>query len=140
MTWPRLSETLPFDRELDTCQACGQWAAEMETWQEHDENDRPEKIFVVLCRSCAERIIGPHERLYRRLNAGEPAPGAMACCVGCRHLSELRCLNQAMKFNGGPGVAIKAKIAGRGFVCTRGKGCRSVTTFSGEPTCEGKES
>ena len=142
MSWPRLSETLSFDRELDTCQACGRWEVVLSVWQEHDDNDQPEQVYLVLCDACSDGIIDPHPRLYRRLARFEPAPGAMACCVGCQHLSELRCTNPAMQFNGGTGVPIKAKIASRGFVCSRGRGgsgCQPVTTYSGEPICGGKE-
>lgn len=99
----RLSQTLAGDRRPDRCQSCCS-ADGLTRWQEHDADDRPETIIVVLCKRCADEIIEPHPRLYRELPTAEPWPGAMAPCVDCRHRQELDCTSPAAKFNGGPGL------------------------------------
>ncbi len=133
--WPRLSKTLDGPRDLDRCQACGGNATA--TWQECDEADQPELVYVRLCRSCSDKLIEPHPRLYRRIGDGSPAAGAMPCCRGCTHAVQLSCRSPLLKGNGGPGLAINVKQ--RGFCCSRGKGggCRPI--YDGEPECAGRE-
>jgi hypothetical protein len=134
--WPRLSQTLPRPREYQRCQSCGQVAEK--TWQECDDSDLPEPaVFVRLCRPCSVRLVGQHPRLYMQISNGGPAPGAMACCVGCKHQQALRCTSPKFKANGGPGMRILANQVG--IACSRGKGggCRPI--FDGDPQCTGRE-
>jgi hypothetical protein len=158
--WPRLSETLPHPRDLRCCQACGSdilaslipvdgpketapytqpvvAVPGLDIWQEHDEADQPEHIYVVLCDPCAARLIEPHPRLYRRLDRWEPAPGIMPACRDCVHRKGLACGNPLLKANGGPGLPINAPIEGEGFACTRGKGCRWFVQYAHAPECKG---
>lgn len=107
--WPRLSETLPNDRHPDRCQACGADArlgAELTRWQEHDQDDAPEPIVVVLCVPCAKRLIEKHPRLYRELHAHEPVPGSMPICVACGWRDGVRCTHPDAKANGGGGLRL----------------------------------
>jgi len=70
---PRLSQTLPERVEPGVCQACGE-EKNVCGWQEHDERDKPEAIVVWLCQACEKKLIKPHPRLYRPLQANEPFP------------------------------------------------------------------
>ena len=105
---PRLSETLsPIRRPFD-CQRCGAippvGGEPLTAWQEHNDADRPETIFVLLCRKCADKVIEPHPRLYRRLSRNEPAPGVMQICSGCIYQIEGRCTSDLLRSRGGPGL------------------------------------
>lgn len=133
-TWPRLSDRVG-PRALSRCQACG-GVGEV-TWQECDEADQPELIYVRLCRPCSDRIIEPHPRLYKQVARGEPAPGAMNCCIDCLHQQFLRCQSPLLKINGGPGMEVLVRPVG--FACSRGKGGRCRTLYDGEPVCRGRE-
>jgi chromosome partitioning protein len=101
--WPKLSETLGGTKAPDRCQSCGAMWADLERWREHDESDLPTNIVVVLCIPCGERLIGPHPRLYSRLDF-EHHPGSMEICILCRHREGVSC--PMARFNGGPGVGI----------------------------------
>jgi hypothetical protein len=46
-------------------------------WVEHDGDDQPEPIVVMLCTDCSDRLIEPYPRLYRRLARNEPCAGIM---------------------------------------------------------------
>lgn len=70
---PRLSVDLPL-HGLAECAQCG-GPQPLDVWQEHDEWDVAEPIYLLLCHPCAEAIIAPHPRLYRCLEPHEPAPG-----------------------------------------------------------------
>ena len=102
MLWPRLSETLDTSSVLK-CQKCGSTES-LARWQECDDNDRGEMVFVVLCRKCADEIIEPHPRLYREYMEMEVAPGAMPTCEGCPQRQGARCKSPAARFNGGKGI------------------------------------
>jgi hypothetical protein len=139
--WPRLSETLSHPRTLVACQACGRGelpSINLAVWQEHDEADRPEPIFLVLCDACA-RLIEPHPRLYRRVDRWAPAPGIMPTCSGCRHQDALRCRSPLLKANGGPGLPIRSGVAAQGFACSRKQGCCELIQYSRPAECDGRE-
>lgn len=138
--WPRLSKTLSKARRYEFCQSCDKGAEQ--TWQECDEDDIPEIIYLRLCKTCADKIIEPHPRLYIRLDEWAPAPGAMRCCIDCGNLKqgELDCRSPLLKSLGGPGLPIQQFVQSRGIMCSRGKGggCRPFVTYSREPECKGK--
>jgi hypothetical protein len=160
---PRLTETLAPLAWPRRCQACG---AELSrpvprlgpaagkaragsrspatVWQEHDDADRPELRYIVLCGACADRLIEPHPRLYRRLGRNEPAPGVMQICEGCRHRQGGRCVSPRARAHGGPGLAwpaadvqVHIQRAGPGG---RGRSGEWIREWHEEPeTCEGRE-
>jgi len=101
---PALSTDLTGPRHPERCQSCG-GAQELRRWLEHDEQDRPTPVVVVLCRACADRLIEPHPRLYRGLHVWEPHPGSLPLCVDCRHRDGTRC--QLARLNGGAGVSLR---------------------------------
>lgn len=144
---PRLSQELPFPPELNRCQRCGfvaqqlgnldrgalvpdqtadgQVVAVLERWQEHDERDQPEGRVIVLCSPCSKRIVDAHPRLYRRLDFGEPFPGAHALCIGCVHRATsegLAC--RLATINGGEGLKLGGPQQVRYHACGRGAGGR----------------
>jgi hypothetical protein len=148
--WPRLSTSLPHERHPFMCQACGFTpqtileTSEPETvgfrrWREHDQQDRPQDIIVVLCKKCSDMIIEPHERLYHRLSMWEPAPGAMTVCVDCTFRQGLHCSHPDLKENGGEGLILKFPRPSHGFVDS-GKGGYSgpATFYCGRVNCESK--
>lgn len=114
--WPRLSETLTSPRALDVCQSCGRRGGHVQRWEEHDANDQPEAIVVVLCEPCGERLIEKHPRLYRGLHVNEPMPGSMALCAGCTHQRALACDHPDLRKNGGPGLALELTPPSVAFV------------------------
>lgn len=138
MPWPRLSETLPHRRALDCCQSCG-GADDLRVWQEHDDMDRPERIYLVLCHTCAAEIIGPPPRLYRCLDRWAPGPGIMPTCQGCVHQKDLGCRSPLLKANGGPGLPVRSSVAAEGIACSRGRGCRRFIEYGTPPVCDGRE-
>jgi hypothetical protein len=73
-------------------------------WQEHDEDDQPEPIIVMLCTDCSDRLVGPHPRLYSRLTRNEPCAGIMPLCLECAFRAGVRCTNPEAGMNGGPGL------------------------------------
>jgi hypothetical protein len=118
--WPRLSKQLSHPRRPDTCQSCGRKpdglgmekladrCAWLERWIEHDDYDRPERIIVVLCPSCAGRLVKPHPRLYSQMPAFKPWPGTIPhLCADCVHCVDLKCNHPDLKANGGEGLMIK---------------------------------
>lgn len=113
--WPRLSQTLPHLHPLK-CAECGRPERDrlLTLWQECDEQDRPENRYVLLCKPCGDRIVGPHVRLYRSIDRNSPAPGAMEICADCRFRDGLWCARA--KCNGGEGVTITAAQPLRGFI------------------------
>ncbi len=109
--WPRLSETLR-GRVPGACQECGRTEAhappaKLTYWRECDDSDRETHRFIVLCRSCADRIIEPHPRLYREQPRDTPMPGVMEICNDCKHRAGLACESPTARFNGGPGLAFE---------------------------------
>lgn len=101
--WPKLSEDLP-SKEPGECQRCRATVPPLTYWQECDENDVAERVFVVLCAPCAKQIIEPHPRLYRELSPNTPMPGAMPICRDCSRRNGMGCFSPLAKFNGGPGL------------------------------------
>jgi len=73
MKFPRLSIDLPGSKDGKSCQKCGTRVV-LGRWEECDDDDKSEGIFVTLCSSCSQQIIGPHARLYRRADAGSSKP------------------------------------------------------------------
>lgn len=116
--WPKLSETLRFERSPLSCQSCGHSAQEgtkLERHQECDDKDQPTLVLVILCDRCAKQLIEKHPRLYQRIDINKPWPGAMALCDGCKFRKDLSCQHPDLKQNGGNGLYIKFAEPMRGF-------------------------
>jgi len=131
-TWPR------------SCQRCGcVHERPIALWQEHDDADQREPIFVALCTLCADRVIEPHPRLYRLLDRHEPAIGVMRICAGCRHQVGGRCRSPLAKANGGEGLPFPAPdgTVHIQYADKRGRRCgKWLRTWLAEPTeCKGYE-
>ena len=142
--WPRLSEPLPFPRVPDQCQSCGSGTGEggppLAAWREHDQFDRPENIYVLLCPTCSARLIDPHPRLYAAMGRFEPIPGVMPLCLYCRHRDGLRCTSPKAKLNGGEGITVIGPKPTDVHVCRRGgKGGWMKLYPSPATYCDGKE-
>lgn len=75
-------------------------------WQEHDDQDQPSSIAIMLCTDCSGRLIEPHPRLYRRLGRNEPFPGIMLPCIECAFRAGVRCTHPEARVNGGPGLQL----------------------------------
>ncbi len=103
-TWPRLSESLPGPRDPHSCASCGDLNPG-EMWQECDASDKPESIFILLCKACAKKLIKPHPRLYVQHERNTPFPGMMEICDNCLHRDDYTCVKA--KANGGPGILIQ---------------------------------
>ena len=152
--WPRLSTQLDGPRDPGHCQSCGAAGSldpmalsagspSLVAWQEHDGNDQPQPVYVVLCRPCGDRLVDRHPRLYRPCPPWEPMPGVMGLCGSCRHRDGTRCASPAAKANGGEGLVIAFPQPTRVHVLRRGKGARSgwENWYSGPPRgCTGRES
>lgn len=121
--WPKLSESLEHPRNSTTCQSCGktataaEWNGMLQCWREHDHQDAPTGVVVMLCPRCAGSLIEPHARLYSREPANKPVPGAMPhLCPGCpHHDGALACGHPLLKANGGPGLNMAVVQPLRGF-------------------------
>lgn len=105
MSWPRLSETLSGDTPA-CCQNCGS-TEQIWRWREHDDNDKPEQIAVMLCKKCSDKIIEPHPRLYSTLRPHEPMPGTMPICIDCFYRAKMRCTHHSLRENGGKGLPLR---------------------------------
>ena len=147
MTDPRLTETLP-GRSMTACNRCGYQLPgkhDLQVWQEHDDADRPEARYVLLCKPCADKLIEPHPRLYRHvpMKWNEPCPGIMAQCGDCLHRDGMRCRQPEMKVNGGPGVAFPAPDTSGHFTMAgpngRGRRCVPFRMWEEVPACPAKE-
>lgn len=141
-TWGRLSESLPHQRNPETCQACGITAlldesVDLQAWQEHDEQDRREPIIVMLCAACAKKLIKKHPRLYRHLGVFEPFPGCMPICVACVYRDQLDCGHPDLKANGGDGLVLRYSEPDEAIMC--GPHCDVVTLWHGQAKCEGRK-
>lgn len=143
--WPRLSETLPL-ADVGKCQQCGS-AEKLTAWHECNDNDRPAgPVFVVLCQACADRIIEPHPRLYKRLLTDEALPGALPMCADCVFRRRLRCTSPQAAFNGGDGIVFdppptQIHLHGRGisgwhWLMLTGE---ALQLAGGEQRCSGKQ-
>jgi hypothetical protein len=104
---PRLSTVLSPFTSRSKCQRCGKAGPEVQGWREHDHEDKPEYIYVFLCKGCGKVLIGPHCRLYSQIMPNEPLPGVMNICGDCPWRKLSRCTSPLAKFNGGPGLAIQ---------------------------------
>jgi hypothetical protein len=145
LPWPRLSQDLGGTKHPNLCQSCG---AEHDLsdgigskrFQEHDDEDQPEPIVLVLCRDCQARLIDPHPRLYRRLDPNEPWPGCMTLCLDCRHRTDVTCTHPDLKSNGGPGLTITMRKPITAHVTmARGRGYWSRIFLEPPTACAGKE-
>jgi hypothetical protein len=140
--WPKLSVDLPFPRRWDACQGCGS-REDLLRWLEHDDDDWPRPVVVVLCRSCSDRHIEPHPRLYAPLDPNMPVPGVMAVCKGCRHQDGLACTNPTARVNGGRGLEYEQPrpiISHVTYQTRHGRRGRWKTEFPGPVTaCSGRE-
>lgn len=140
MSWPKLSVFLEGPRHPECCQSCGTAEGPLRRWREHDNEDRPTPVVVVLCKRCEDRLIEKHPRLFSPLDAHEPHAGSMALCVDCIHRDGVRCT--LAQHNGGPGVLITTPKPTMIHVCRRGKGQRSgwMTWYPGPPkACDRRE-
>lgn len=143
--WPRLSQTLTGPKSPDRCQSCGcNGNKDFTRWIEHDEDDRPETIVVVLCKPCADRIIEPHPRLYHSLPRFEPFPGAMSVCLDCAFREGVTCKCPKAQINGGPGLKYEQPeptTAHVDYSDKKGRRCgRWMRMYEGPVTaCSGKE-
>jgi hypothetical protein len=99
--WPKLSETLS-GRTPGHCQRCN-IIHDLTYWQECDDDDQPTRVFVVLCKFCAD-MIEPHPRLYREQSQFTPLPGAMPICADCQSRKGMDCTSPVAGFNGWPGL------------------------------------
>ena len=141
--WPRLSVDLPYPRSLDVCQSCGgtpELGCEgLHVWIEHDDEDQSTSRYLVLCEACDRRFLKPHPRLYDRAEANAPLPGAMATCVGCRHLRDLECLSPLRKDLGGPGLPIRS-FGGSPMHFNMGRSRHFwARYYDAPPECQGRE-
>jgi hypothetical protein len=127
-SWPRLTQTLDGPNAPGVCRCCGGGGTEvnLQLWQEHDENDRPEHRYLWLCSPCSERIIEPHVRLYSSICNNSPAPGAMPICDPCANRVGCQCACALAKANGGPGILIHGVRGLQGFWDGRDKRGRRV--------------
>lgn len=148
--WPKLSETLPYQRHPNICQGCGAGGldlaarAEHQRWIECDEDDKPTAVVVLLCKACSEREIEKHPRLYESIPKNAPRPGTMELCLECRHRDGLACKHPDAKANGGAGIAIFGQQPTRGFwdgTDKRGRRTGGVLTIYPTPPqrCAGRE-
>ncbi len=146
--WPRLSEQLTGPRQPDHCQSCGAAAGpNLARWIEHDDQDRPEPVVIVLCTPCSDKLVEAHARLYDRLDRNVPFPGCMSVCLDCRFRDHVRCTSTAAKINGGPGLDYefeggqKPSGAHVDYSDKKGRRCgRWMTIFPARVSvCSGKE-
>lgn len=144
--WPKLSETLSPVIDLNTCQHCGSNDVSdlhPSRWREHDDNDNPTTVVVLLCKACGDAIIEPHPRLYERLDYFCPAPGSMPVCADCKFRNGVTCKHSDLKGNGGLGLPLKMPKPGVMFVDGRDSKGKpfgyQMTQFKGPVICDAKE-
>jgi hypothetical protein len=115
-------------------------------WQECDDQDKPEKKYIIACRrmkkekkkeSC-EKVITDHDRLYVQVPWAGDQPGIlMLQCENCTKRREFNCTDPRTKKNGGEGLLITgSKPFGDAIMCT-GKGCIQLPPVFNK--CEGFE-
>jgi hypothetical protein len=161
---PSLSIDLPGPRDFDHCWSCGrvgrivsplefipveEWIGPksrraddvLEIWREHDEQDRVQDVYLVLCGACSKKLIEPHPRLYSQPDTYSPRPGSMPECVGCGFCRELRCAHPNLKANGGAGLKLSFPKPSLAHICRRGTGHRSgwQWMWAGPVNCPSKE-
>jgi len=132
-----------------TCWICGKRhddICELDMWQECDDQDKPEKKYIIACRrmkkekkkeSC-EKVITDHDRLYVQVPWAGDQPGIlMLQCENCTKRREFNCTDPRTKKNGGEGLLITgSKPFGDAIMCT-GKGCIQLPPVFNK--CEGFE-
>jgi hypothetical protein len=104
--FPRLTQTLPHARKIGYCQACGQPEENSTLWQECDDQDNPEGIYLELCEECNQTkdfegkparkntkraMIVRHERMYHHVERHIWKPGLMHLCVDCVFAKDFDC-------------------------------------------------
>lgn len=107
---PRLSVDLTGPKHPEQCQACGVSASDevkLTRWREHDEDDIPEDVIIVLCKKCEKKLIKRHPRFYDFLLEHQPCLGCMPVCVACKFRDGVKCLHPDSKANKGPGVLLR---------------------------------
>lgn len=143
--WPRLSNMFggPLHHPLE-CGKCLRQASELPVgkslavWEEHDHDDKPEHIYIVLCEPCSKKIVKPHPRLYSRKQQHEPMPGVMPTCHDCKLRNGLICKSPLLRKNGGAGLPLSYPDPARALV--DGAHYRGpITLFTGPVTCKAKE-
>jgi hypothetical protein len=139
--FPRLTITLQRARHPALCQSCGvsDQAVTLEVWREHDDRDRPEQVYLVLCPDCSRRLIEPHPRLYSRLRQHEPSPGVMPTCGDCRYRQGVRCSHPCLKANGGDGLLLRFPEPTTAHLYYGGGRGEWVKLYHGPVVCAGKE-
>lgn len=142
--WPRLSVDLPYVGGFHVCGHCQRCNEQLpmgktlSTWEECDHNDKREGRFIRLCGTCANKIVGPHPRLYHRMQDNAPMPGAMPTCADCQLRDGLRCTSPLLKRNGGAGLPLQLTKPAQCMV--DGRDYRGpMTLYFGPVTCEAKE-
>lgn len=91
---------LPGEKHPHKCQRCGA-GKKLERWIECDHNDKPEHLWLVLCKDCGAAVIEKHPRLYIPVPMFGPVPGCMTVCVECIFRDGVRCKNPDAQINGG---------------------------------------
>lgn len=151
MSWPKLSVELTGPKAPNVCQACGAVETPIlprtlgvgklhQRWREHDANDAPTRTIVILCPTCADRLIEKHPRLYSHIERMAPLPGCMTLCIDCPNRNGTGCTHPDLTANGGNGLTIIGPKATNVHVCRRGKGARSgwLDVYPWEPiACAG---
>ena len=125
-----------------TCWICGKKhndIVELNIWQECDDEDNPENIFIVACKDKqCRKIINDHPRLYIAQQWAGHTPGRfmLAGCSLCKLRQGFKCTNPQTKENGGEGLLVYYKEPlGRGIVCfTNGTAMPLLQVFT---KCEG---
>lgn len=141
--WPKLSESLPYERNPGCCQACGSTIAQVARWREYGDNDRPTSVIIVLCTICSDNLIEPHPRIYEELQPCEPDPGSMTICSDCIHRKHLCCQSPLLKANGGPGLRLQFPKPSVVLLDGQNKAGRrtgwSKLMYRGPVTCAGRQ-
>jgi hypothetical protein len=122
--WPRLSQTLRGRRQHGYCQSCDahfpgtNGMPALNLWQECDDDDRLQKIFVWLCTPCSERLVEKHPRLYEQRGVFFPAPGVQQFCADCRFCDNMTCKHPEAQ----TGAVVLSGAFSRMFVDGQGRG------------------
>lgn len=153
MSWPKLSTTLaevladifPLAwEECERCHARGELFSSrpdgLEVWREHDDQDKPTSVAIVLCPPCGRKLVPPHPRLYSREWPHAPIPGVMELCRGCTHREGYRCTSPLLLSRGGPGLEIQYPAPVRAHIdYGRPRRGEWIQLWQGPPTaCAGR--
>lgn len=109
------------------CWICGEENRDIchfRMWQECDDFDQPEEIFIIACRDKqCQQVIKEHPRLYIELPWGCHETGKfMLVCSDCKRRSGFKCTDQRAKTNGGIGLQCEIANPFTATVCTN-RGC-----------------